>query len=670
MEQEFPKRLNIMILAILILLLMMVFRLGMLQIVFGTYYRQSADENRFRQIVQLAPRGNIVDSRGVVLASNEPGYFVSMYHTRAPELEQILERLVMILDPAGADPEITVAAFKSRFHANRFRRWQPVRLTDSPLSFHDPRLLLIEEGRLALPGVFVEVQPVRSYPLGGVASHILGGLGRFTGGAQELRTLVEAGLTGYRLDSRVGRWGVEAAFEFVAPHLSLRGIDGSQVVEVDKLSRLMREVESIEPLPGNNVHLTIDAMLQQNIETWLVNEYLPNLRATTAPLAREAAVVALDPRDGRILAFISVPAFAPAYLSRDFTALSADPDRPLEAKPLVAAAPGSIFKPITEIAGMVSGAKEQLGQRPPVVCTGRLHDEAMLGPRGKRCWVEQFGTGHGQVTDLAAMRVSCNIYFYQLSFELLRSLGTAHVLDQIADVAAFFGLGVRSSLPELVGFRSDTGTLPTSEGFREGIRAHLRRNPFDRRPLNPYPGEVADIAIGQGAQSYTPLQVANFMAMLATGHRFQPFIVDRVVSVTGQVMARTNPELLASLVRTPENQAGLIDDAQWRHLKEGLRQVTQVTGLGLNSGTASGVFRGAPYFSAGKTGTAEVMQGGRFVDSHGWFAGWAATDAISTPEIVVSVLVKHGRSGGSAAAPIARRVLDEYFRLKLARAGQ
>jgi len=659
-----------MVLSILVVLLIMVFRLGMLQIVFGTYYRQSADENRFRQIVQMAPRGKIVDSRGEVLASNVPGYFVSMYHTRAPELEQILETVVTILDPAGLDPEISVAEFKSRFHANRFRRWQPVRLTDSPLPFDDPRLLLIEERRLELPGVFVDVQPVRSYPLGSVAGHILGGLGRFTGGAEELRALVESGLTGYRLDSRVGRWGVEAAFEFVASHLSLRGVDGSQVVEVDKLSRLMREVERIEPVPGNSVHLTIDAMLQQNVETWLVNDFLPRLRATTAPEANQVAVVALDPRDGRILAFISVPNFEPAHLSRDFANLNADPNRPLEAKPLVASAPGSIFKPVTEIAGIISGAKESLSQRPPIVCTGRLQDEAMLGPSGKRCWIEAFGTGHGQVDDLDAMRVSCNIYFYQLSFELLRARGAANVLDQVAEVAAFLGLGVPVSLPELAGFRSDAGILPTSERFREGIRAHLRRNPFDRRPLNPYPGEVADIAIGQGAQSYTPLQVANFMAMLATGHRFQPFLVDRIVSAAGAVVSKAEPELQASLVRTPENQAGLIDDAQWRHLKEGLRQVTEVTGLGLNSGTAAGVFRGATYFSAGKTGTAEVMQGGRFVDSHGWFAGWAAVDAVSSPEIVVSVLVKHGRSGGAAAAPIARRVIDEYFRLKLERAGR
>ncbi|MBS4053537.1 MAG: hypothetical protein KGZ64_02030 [Thermaerobacter sp.] len=656
--------------AVLIALLVMVFRLGMLQIVLGAQYRQSADENRFRQIVQLAPRGKIVDSRGVVLASNAPGYFVSMYHTRAPELEDILETLVAILDPEGLDPEISVATFKSRFHANRFRRWQPVRLTDIALPFDDPRLLLIEERRLELPGVFVDVQPVRTYPLGSIASHILGGLGRFTGGPEELRALVDAGLTGYRLDSRVGRWGVEAAFEFVGPHLSLRGVDGSQVVEVDKLSRLMREVEKIEPVPGNNVQLTIDAELQQSVETWLVNEFLPKLRETTAPEAHEVAVVALDPRDGRILSFISIPNFAPAHLSRDFTSLSADPARPLEAKPLVAAAPGSMFKPVTEIAGLISGAKANLLLRPPVVCTGRLHDEAMLGPGGKGCWIEQFGTGHGQVSDLDAMRVSCNVYFYQLGFELLRSRGAALVLDQVADVAAFMGLGVPVSLPELVGFRHDTGVLPTSERFREGIRAHLRRNPFDRRPLNPYPGEVADIAIGQGAHRYTPLQVANFMAMLATGHRFQPFLVERVVSAAGEVVDQTEPKLVASLLRTPQNPAGLINDTEWRHLQEGLRQVTQVTGLGLNSGTASGVFRGAPYFSAGKTGTAEVMEGGRFVDSHGWFAGWAAVDAVSSPEIVVSVLVKHGRSGGTAAAPIARKLLDEYFRLKLERVGQ
>jgi len=669
LDKDFSVRLKVMTMLITLVLLAMVFRLGMLQIVFGAEYRRAAEENRFREIIQLAPRGLIVDSRGIVMAGNEPGFFISMYHTRSPELPQILETLVGILDPEGKDPNISVERFKRLLHGNRFRRWQPVRLTETPLRFGDPVLLEIEERRLELPGVFIDVQPVRSYPLGTTASHVLGGMGRFTGGRGDLAELVKRGLDAYRLDSIVGRWGVEAAFEFVPQARSLRGIDGLQRVEVDHLSRIIEERDPIAPTPGNSLELTIDAELQQIIETWLVNEYLPRLQAT-APEAREVAVVALDPRDGRVRLFVSLPSYDPATIARDFAALLDYPGQPLVAKPLAAAVPGSLFKPVTEIAGIMSGAKETMRARLPIICTGRLHNEALLGPRGKRCWIEAFGMGHGAVDDLTAMRVSCNVYFYQLSFELMGKLGVANVLDKFGDVAAFLGMGVPTRLPELVDFRADVGQFPNSERFREGIRSHLRRNPLDRRPLNPFPGEVADIAIGQGDQQYTPLQIANMMAMLATGHRFQPFIVDRIVSPAGEIVEQGRPKLLASLVKTADNPAGLISDAEWRHLKEGLRQVTQVTGLGLNSGTASGVFRGAPYFSGGKTGTAEVMRGGVFVDSHAWFAGWSAADAVQTPELVVSVLVKHGRSGGAAAAPIARRVFDEYFRLNVARAGK
>jgi len=667
-DKEFPVRLKIISMLIAFVLLIMVFRLGMLQIVFGAEYRQAADANRFREITQLAPRGTVLDSQGVVLAGNEPGFFVSMYHTRAPELPQILETLVSILDPAGRDPNITVARFNSLFEANRFRRWQPVRLTETPLKFNDPALLAIDERRLELPGVFIHVQPVRTYPLGSTASHVLGGMGRFTGSRADLSSLADRGLTGYRMDSRVGRWGVESAFEFVPRERSLRGVDGLKRVEVDHLSRIIEERESVAPISGNSLKLTLDAELQQIIETWLVSEYLPRLQ-TTASDAREVAVVALDPRDGRVRLFISLPAFDPLNIAQDFADLLIHPGQPLVAKPLSAAVPGSMFKPVTEIAGIISGSKEALGTRPQVVCTGRLHDEALLGPRGKRCWIEAFGTGHGTVDDLMAMRVSCNIYYYQLALKMMGDLGVANVLDQFGSVATFLGLGAPTRLPELANFRADEGQFPNSERFREGIRRHLRRNPLDRRPLNPFPGEVADIAIGQGDQQYTPLQMANMMAMLATGRRFQPFIVDQIIAPTGGIVEQGTPKLLASLVKTTENPEGLITDAEWRRLKEGLRQVTQVTGLGLNSGTASGAFRGAPYFSGGKTGTAEVMQGGVFVDSHAWFAGWAAVDAVQTPELVVSVLVKHGRSGGAAAAPIARRVFDEYFRLRKDRLG-
>ncbi|MBT9158397.1 MAG: Peptidoglycan D,D-transpeptidase MrdA [Firmicutes bacterium] len=669
MDKDFAGRLRVMTITIIVALLVIVFRLGVLQIVFGAEYRRDADENRFRQRIQLAPRGQILDSRGIVMAGNQPGFFVSMYHTRAPELDKILKTLTGILDPLGQNPDISVERFKRLLNANRFRRWQPVRLTETPLQFGDPVLLEIDERRLELPGVFIDVQPVRSYPLGSLASHVLGGLGRFTGDQQALRSLINRGLMGYRLDSRVGRWGIEAAFEFVPQERSLRGIDGLQRVEVDQLSRIVAEKEPENPTPGSAVKLTIDAELQQIVETWLINEYLPMLQKT-APAAREVAVVALDPRDGRVRAFISLPSFDPALIARDFVLLRDDADQPLVAKPLAATVPGSMFKPVTQIVGIMTGATEAMRGRPPVVCTGRLFNEALLGPRGKRCWIEAFGTGHGVVDELSAMRISCNIYFYQLGFEIMARLGVANVLDSFGKVAATLGLGVPTRIPELVDFRADVGQFPTSERFRDGIRAHLRRNPGDRRSLNPFPGEVADIAIGQGDQQYTPLQMANFMAMLATGHRFQPFLVERVVAPSGEIIEQNTPKLLASLVKTADNPAGLITEPEWRRIQEGLRQVTQVTGLGLNSGTAAGVFRGAPYFSAGKTGTAEVMRGGVFVDSHGWFAGYAAVDALTSPEIVVSVLVKHGRSGGGAAAPIARKVFNEYFRLKLERAGQ
>jgi penicillin-binding protein 2 len=662
-----------MTVAVFVAISVIVFRLAYIQIVHGADYRRDADNNRLREVVQEAPRGKIVDAHGVILAANQPGYFVSMHHTRSPELDDILARLVAILDPLGEQPEqVSVAEFRRRLHAARFRRWRPVRLLDTPLAFGDVRLIQIEERRMELPGVIVEVQPVRSYPLGQSAAHVLGGMGRNLLDAEQTRAKNELlGFGRYRVDSVVGRFGLEQSHEFVPRHLSLRGVDGFQRVEVDHLSRPVREVGVQEPIPGNNLHLTLDAALQQQIEAWLPGHlermraaaYAAGVRGAELELvAREAAVVAIDPKTGAVLALVSHPAFSPAELVENFGVLSADPGRPLENKAITAFVPGSIFKPVTEIAGLVHGAQAAM---PRIVCTGRLMDD-WLGARGKPCWIEHYRTGHGRVDDVAAMRVSCNIYFYQIGMQLIRQLGNATVLDAFAEVAAVLGLGAHSPLQaELFGFGGQAGVLPTSERFREGIR-----RTGERRPLNPYPGEVADITIGQGIQTYTPLQMANMMAMLATGHRYENFIVDRVVSPFGEVVSRTQPRRLASLVRTPKNPDGLVSADQLARIQEGLRQVTQVGGLGLNSGTAAGAFRGATYFSAGKTGTAEVFRGRVPLPSHAWFTGWGADPITREPEIVVSVLVRHGRGGSLAAAPVARQVMDTYFNLKAQRANQ
>ena len=249
--------------------------------------------------------------------------------------------------------------------------------------------------------------------------------------------------------------------------------------------------------------------------------------------------------------------------------------------------------------------------------------------------------------------------------------GSGQALNEISTVAAFLGLGVPTGIPDLPGYRQEAGILPTSDRFAQA--AQLEVDLGNPRTLTPYPGEILDITIGQGIQTYTPLQIVNYMAMLATGNRYQPYIVDRIVSPAGDLVKQTEPELLTQLVRTVDNPEGLIDQAEYAKILQGLRAVT------LPGGTSSGAFgRGLPYYTSGKTGTAEVYRGNDALASHGWFAGWGAPwvyedkaderkSIPGDPEIVVAVFVKHGTGGSRAASPIARRIMDTYFRLKAER---
>lgn len=651
-DQSF-RRMTITALTFLTLTVLVLGRLAYVQLVHGAEYRERSDNNRFRQLTSMAPRGVIYDAAGIPLAENQPGYFVAIYDTRSVEQPRVLERLVAILDPDGEDPDISVEAFRARIHQNRFRRWQPVRLIDVPLEFGDTRLIQIEEMRSELPDVIVQVQPVRHYPLGSLAAHIMGGMGRYTGSWDDLRTLWEAGQTGYRIDSIVGRWGIEAAYEFVDPTLSLKGTDGWQWIEVDHLSRPVRELEAVPAVPGNNLHLTLDSEFQAFIEDYLANDYVPNVLSLLKTETREIAVVALDPRDGRILASVSYPGFSPADLGPSYAALLEETGRPLENKVVSAYAPGSVFKPVTMVAALSKGASLSA----TYTCTGRL-THPWLASSGKLCWIHGFGRGHGALEIKGALQHSCNIYFYNLGLNLYSQLGASNVLDSIADAAALMGLGIPTVLPELRNFRQDAGELPTSERFRQLQREYLVRNPQDARALNPYPGEVLDITIGQGIQTYSPLQVATYMAMLATGDRYYPYLLQSVTDPAGEVVYTAQPRLEASLVRTADNPGGLITAEAFAVIQEGLRRVTQVSG-----GTGYSSFRGVPYYTAGKTGTAEVV--GR--PSHGWFAVWGAESASHEPEIVLSVFVKHGTGGTAAGGPIARAVMDEYFRLKAER---
>jgi penicillin-binding protein 2 len=651
LRDDFGSRVTAMAVVFMVCALLVLSRLAYIQVVHGEDYRERSDNNRLRQLTSLAPRGVIYDAYGTPLAENRPGYFVAIYDTRSPNQAEVLRRLVEILDPEDENPDVTVAEFQSRIYQNRYRRWQPVRLIDFPLEFGDERLIHIEEMRSDLPDVIVQVQPVRHYPQGDLAAHILGGMGRYTGSWDDLRGLWDVGMTGYKIDSIIGRWGIEAAYEFVSPERSLKGTDGWQWIEVDNLSRPVQEMEAIYAVPGNNLHLTIDVVFQSLIEDYIANDYVPNILSKLRTDTAEIGVVAIDPRDGRVLLSVSYPGFTPATLNLDYSELLSTADRPLENKVVTAYAPGSIFKPVTMIAALAQGANLNA----TYTCTGRL-THPWLASSGKLCWIHGYGRGHGSLEIVGALKNSCNIYFYNLGLNLYSQKGAANVLDSIAEAAAFLGLGINTTLPELRNFRQDTGELPTSERFRTLQRAYLTRFPQEARSLNPYPGEVLDITIGQGIQTYSPLQIANFIGMLATGHRYEPWLLEKVTDHEGATVMTHEPVLAASLVKTEDNPDGLITAAAFARIREGLRQVTQVSG-----GTGHAYFRDVPYFTSGKTGTAEVA-GPRA--SHGWFAVWGADDAASEAEIVVTVFVKHGTGGSVAGGPIARKVMDTYFALK------
>ena len=656
MRDDFGRRVSMMAVFFVAAVLLILARLAQVQVIHGTEYRARSDNNRLRQLTSLAPRGVIYDAYGTPLAANRPGYFIAIYDTRSPAQGEVLLRLVRILDPLGQDPDISVDQFRARIFQNRYRRWQPVRLIDVPLEFGDRRLIQIEEMRNELPDVIVQVQPVRHYPQGGLLAHILGGMGRYTGSWDALQALWDAGMSDYRIDSIVGRWGIEAAYEFVDSAQSLKGADGWQWVEVDNLSRPVREMEAVHPIAGNNLHLTIDASFQAAIEEYIAHDYVPNILSTLRTSTAEIGVVALDPRDGRVLLSVSYPGFSPTMLNQDYAALLSAPNRPLENKVVTAYAPGSVFKQATLVAALMEGASLNA----TYTCTGRL-THPWLASSGKLCWIAGFGRGHGTLDLVGAIKESCNVYFYHLGLNLYSQKGAATVLDSIATAASFMGLGIDTALPELRNFRQDSGELPTSERFRQLQRAHLSRFPQDARSLNPYPGEVLDITIGQGIQKYSPLQVATYMAMLATGHRYEPWLLEKVTDPQGRTVMVHEPVRAASLVRTEENPGGVITAAAYARIREGLRQVMQVSG-----GTGFSYFRNVPYFTAGKTGTAEVP--GK--PSHGWFAVWGAEDAAAEAEIVVVVFVKHGTGGSVAGGPIARKVMDTYFSLKGERLGR
>jgi penicillin-binding protein 2 len=468
-------------------------------------------------------------------------------------------------------------------------------------------LALLESNRVFLPGLIVDVRPRRAYDYGDLASHLIGYLGEVD--ENELRQSREAP---YRMGALIGKYGVEYRWED-----DLRGVDGGRQIEVDALGREIRPLGVVEPFPGNNLFLTIDSDLQKTAEEAFKD--------------KNGVLIAMDPETGRILAMVSKPSFEPFARNispEEWKTLVENPYHPLTNKGIQGQYPaGSVFKIITAIAGLESGL---ITPNTPFTCTGAFP----YGNRDFRCWKEG---GHGTISLHRAIAESCDIYFYQVGLKV--------GVDLIAHYANEFGLGKLTgiSLPH-----EKPGTVPSSSWKKK------------RFGVPWYSGETLSFSVGQGYLLTTPLQLLMLISGVANGGKLPlPQVVEKVEDIYGNILKEYPP---VELGRANVSQKTL------QIMQEALKGAVNDP-----HGTGSACsLKDKDVKVAGKTGTAQVIampedfkRGEmnriplKFRD-HAWFVAYAPFE---DPKISVVVLVEHGGFGASVAAPIAKKVIEQYLNL-------
>lgn len=650
------------------LLSVLLVRLAVVQLLFNTEYQTKAKENRVRLVPIKAARGEIYDRNGKVLAASELVYTLSLNYPAMSSQKQVEARLVSLLQPAY--PEMTQQVITEKINLQKNRLYEPVvLLRDIPWDL----VVQIEEHRQELPGVEVEVEPLRNYPQGALAGHVLGYIHSIN--PEEIDQQKDYK---YGLSSLIGKSGVEKQYE-----KELRGQDGARNVEVDSRGRPVRELVTMEPRQGNNIYLTLDKDLQQVME-----QSMDNMLATLQqkhPRARVASAVLLNVKTGQVLAMSSVPAMVPDDWKGNISSQRAayyfpqgeeyDPMNPgafLNRAIQVSYAPGSTFKPITGMAALETGAVDADGDY--VNCKG-----AYWVPPYIKCW----GV-HGNVNYYSGMAGSCNVYFQEMG----RRVGQ----ENIVKIAREFGLGSKTGidLPYEV-----AGLLPTAEWKRE-LNALLTDRKYEalkeqieekyqtlldqavdedsRRKLESQKkNEIAkweaqyqidynfntkwqaydtfNMSIGEGYNEYTVLQLANFAAAVANGGRLmQPYLVDRIMSPDGRVIEQISPNVV---------HEAAVSSLTLAETRQAMLAVTEPGGTGFY------LFNNFPanIRVAAKTGTAQNRRApdGSSQNYNGVFLAFAPFD---NPEIAFAGVVEYGYHGSESAGVVARDVFEQYFGIK------
>jgi len=590
--------------AVLVLLVFggFVVRLFHLQVVEGEMLRERSQKNSIRKVDLDAPRGEVLDREGRVIATWRSSRALRVVPNDLVNRERTFAALAQLIGAQGA--ELDERSGSSRGLA----RFRPVTLVED-LDWE--RLARVESHGYALPGVETFEHPRRFYPGGTLAAHLLGTLGEI-----QASQLARPEFAGYRQGEVIGQTGLEARYE-----AQLRGKVGERQVVVDAAGREIEMLRELPPGLGGRVVLALDKDLQQEAEAGFrdVPEGEPQ---------RMGAAVAIDVRNGDVLALASFPTYDPnVFTSRidsdTWRGLTGDEWKPLRDRAIQNHyPPGSTHKAVMAAAAL---QERVIDTNTRVFCPGHYY----FGGRRFGCWKKE---GHGTVGVIQALQRSCDVFFYTVGVQL--------GIDRIAKHAASFGLGDVTGI-DLPG--EAPGIVPSSEW-------KLRR--FKEKW---YPGETVSAAIGQSYNLYTPLQLAVAYAAIANGGRvLKPRVALRLEDRNGNVLRAIAPEV---------RETATVSDANLAIVREGLTAVVELPG-----GTGSRA-RVPGVRVAGKTGTVQVVSLDRLrglkereipvrFRDHAWFAAFAPADA---PEIAVAVFVEHGLHGASAAAPIAQRVMAKYF---------
>jgi len=586
-EQERVRRTFARIALIILCLFGVLFlRLWFLQLLQGDEMQQRSEHNRIR-LQDLPPwRGMILDHQGQVLVANRPSFELVVVLEDVGNIPLLAGRLAHLL---RLDPQQLTAQLqngkKAGLHQVRVR---------ADLAWEE--MARVETFQPELPGVLIQVQPKREYRHKGMACHVLGYLGEISD-----VQLKSGKLPDYKMGDYLGKCGVELAWEKF-----LRGQRGSRRIEVDAYGRELGQLDSVVPSPGANIYLTLDNRVQREAEACLEGQ--------------EGAIVALDPKTGRVLALASSPTYSQEAFERGLTTqewqkINRDKTHPLENRTLKGQyPPGSTFKIVMAVAGL---EEKVITSSTTINCTGALP----VGNHVFHCWRK---AGHGPMNLHRAMVHSCDIYFYEVG----RRLG----IERINEWSRRFGLGAATGLDL---DKEMPGLAPSSAWKKARFHQPWRE------------GDTISVAIGQGYNLTTPIQMARVVAAIANGGRvYKPYAVEKVESPAGEILYQAKPEVQSRLGASPATL-------------EAVRQ--SLVGV-VNDGTAKAA-RLSHIQVAGKTGTAQVVaidrdnpqkKQARGREDHAWFVAYAPAD---DPQVAVAVLVEHGGHGGSQAAPLASRVI-------------